>query len=236
MKNSQGQTVARKKTRLQEKLFALADRDYANFQAKLTPSVKKEKFIGVRMPLLRRFAKDFFKTPECEAFMQKLPHCYYDENLLHAVLLCRIKDYESCMNGVETFLPFIDNWAVCDSLSPAVFAKHKQELLKKIRRWTNANETYTIRFGIGMLMRHFLDEDFRPEYLDIVAKIESDEYYVNMMAAWYFASALAKQWDAAIPYLENRKLSEWVHRKTIRKAIESYRISDAQKEYLRSLK
>ncbi len=235
MKNSQWQTTPKQKTELQEKLFALSDEDYADFQAKLTPGIEKERFIGVRMPLLRKFAKDFFKTSQCEEFMQSLPHYYYDENLLHAVLLCQIKDYEQCMDNVEAFLPFIDNWAVCDSLAPAVFAKRKPELLKKIKRWIKSNETYTIRFGVGMLMRHFLDEDFRPEYLDIASKIKIDEYYVNMMTAWYFATALAKQWDAAVPYLEQRRLPEWVHRKTIRKAIESYRISSEQKRYLRSL-
>ena len=223
-------------TSLQERLFAMQDKQYAAFQAKLTPGVPVESFIGIRVPVLRKFAKEFTKEKECEEFLHQLPHEYYDENMLHGLLISEVKDYEECIRLTDTFLSFVDNWAVCDCFSPKVFAQHKPELLPAIRRWLGSDQVYTVRYGIGMLMRYYLDDAFRPEYLAWVAAVHSEEYYVNMMIAWYLATALAKQWDATIPYLEERKLSPWVHRKTIQKAVESYRITDEQKVYLKTLR
>ena len=221
---------------IQKRLFSLADSKYAEFQAKLIPTVAPEKFIGVRVPVLRKFSKEFEKDPMCREFLSTLPHEYYDENLLHSILLGRVKDYDKCVAAVEAFLPYVDNWAVCDILSPKVFSKHKNELLLKIKEWVVSEKTYTCRFGISMLMTHFLDEDFKAEYLEIPASVTSEEYYVRMMVAWYYATALAKQWDATIPYIEGHRLPEWTHNKTIRKACESYRITDEQKAYLKTLR
>lgn len=223
-------------TDLQKRLYELSDAEYAVFQAKLTPTVPKESFLGVRVPVLRKFAKDYSKEAEHEAFLSELPHEYYDENMLHGLLIEQIKDYEKCIAETERFLPYVDNWAVCDIMSPKVFGKNKNRLIEKIREWTGSEMPYTVRFGMEMLMSHYLDADFEPEYLEIPAAVRSDEYYVNMMTAWFFATALAKKWDAAIPYLEERRLSEWVHSKTIQKAIESNRISDERKAYLRGLR
>ena len=220
---------------IEKLLFELRDAEYAEFQAKLTPSVDKELFIGVRVPEVRKLAKQLKDNPITADFIRELPHKYYDENMLHGLLVSEIKDYEKAVEETDRFLPYIDNWAVCDIMSPKVFKKHKEPLLDKIHDWTASGETYTIRFGIEMLMSHYLDEDFKPEYLEIPAKIRSKEYYVNMMAAWFFATALAKQWDATIPYLEQGRLDEWVHKKTIQKARESYRITDTQKAYLKTL-
>lgn len=217
-------------------LFALQDKKYAEFQARLTPTVEKELFIGVRVPELRKFAKTLMKDPKHEEFLQELPHKYYDENVLHGMMVSEIKDYTKCVEAVGAFLPYVDNWAVCDTMSPKVFKKHKAELMEKIVEWSDSEKTYTCRFGMGMLMKYFLDEDFRPEYLEIPAGVKSEEYYVNMMIAWFFATALVKQWEATIPYIEERRLSDWVHKKTIQKACESYRVTDEQKVYLRSLK
>ena len=219
-----------------ERLFELQDSEYADFQAKLTPTIKRETIIGVRVPVLRKFAKEIIKSGQGEAFMDSLPHFYYDENMLHSLLLSEIKDYDECIKRIEYFLPYIDNWAVCDILSPKIFRKHKGELIDKIRVWYKSKECYTCRFGIGMLMSHYLDDDFKPEYLEIAASIRSDEYYVNMMVAWFYATALAKQWGSTIPYIELRKLPVWVHNKTIQKSCESFRISSEQKAYLRTLK
>ena len=224
------------RTRVQEELFKLQDLKYRDFHSKLMPNVDKERVIGVRTPVLRTFAKKFAKTEEAAAFLQELPHVYYEENNLHMMLITGLKDYQECLGEVIRFLPYIDNWATCDYPAPKCFDKHKQELLPHIRQWITSDETYTIRYGIGMLMRLYLDEDFSVEYLEVVAGVQSEEYYVNMMIAWYFATALAKQWDAVIPYIEDRRLSDWVHRKTIQKAIESYRITDEQKTYLRTLR
>jgi len=221
---------------LQNQLFALADRDYAVFQAKLAPTISPDRFIGVRLPVLRRFAKEFSKTAECEAFLQALPHEYYDENLLHSILLENSRDYSRCIAAVDAFLPYVDNWAVCDTLRPKLFSKHKAELLPNVKKWIASPETYTCRFGIDMLMTHYLDADFRPEYLELPAAVSSEEYYVRMMVAWYYATALAKQWDSTIPYLETRRLPVWTHNKTIQKACESFRITPEQKEYLKELK
>lgn len=221
---------------IEDMLFEQKDEKYAAFQAKLTPSVDKSLFIGVRVPDVRRLAKRLKDDPMAADFLQALPHKYYDENMLHGLLISEIKDYDRAVEETDRFLPYIDNWSVCDIMSPKVFTKHKPHLLGKIREWTASNEPYTVRFGIEMLMSHYLDDDFSPEYLEIPASVRSDEYYVNMMIAWFFATALAKQWDAAIPYLEQRRLDEWVHKKTIQKARESYRITDEQKAYLKTLK
>ena len=219
-----------------DELFALRDEKYAEFQAKLTPGIPVESFIGVRVPVVRQLAKKIKNTPEAEEFLKVLPHKYYDENMLHGLLISEIKDYEVCISETEAFLPYVDNWAVCDIMSPKIFAKHKRELLKSIRKWAASDRVYTIRFGIEMLMSHYLDADFAPEYLEIPAGVISEEYYVNMMISWFFATALAKQWDATIVYLKENRLGDWVHNKTITKAIESYRITDEQKAYLRTLK
>jgi len=221
---------------VQKRLLSLSDSKYAEFQAKLIPTVAPEKIIGIRVPVLRRFSKEFEKDPIFCKFLNMLPHEYYDENLLHSILLGRIKDYNKCVEAVEAFLPYIDNWAVCDILSPKVFSKHKNELLLKIKEWVVSEKTYTCRFGINMLMTHYLDKDFKEEYLEIPASVKSEEYYVRMMVAWYYATALAKQWDATIPYIEGHRLPEWTHNKTIQKACESNRITDEQKAYLKTLR
>ena len=221
---------------LQTTLFGLQDLKYRDFHSRLMPGIDKDTIIGIRTPVLRKFAKEFAGTTEAETFLQELPHQYYEENNLQMMLLAGIKEYEKCVCEVERFLPYINNWATCDSPAPKCFAKHKEELLPKIRTWMVSDHTYTIRYGIEMLMNLYLEEDFKPEYPKLAAAVQSEEYYVNMMIAWYFATALAKQWDAVIPYLEQRKLSPWVHRKTIQKAVESYRITDEQKIYLKSLR
>ncbi len=217
-------------------LFELRDEEYAKFQAKLTPSVDPKLFIGVRVPDVRKLAKELKNDPGVEVFLQELPHKYYDENMLHGLLISEIKDFDIAIKETDRFLPYVDNWAVCDIMSPKVFKKHKTELIECIRKWAKSKKTYTIRFGIEMLMSHYLDDDFKAEYLDIPARIRSDEYYVNMMIAWFFATALTKQWDSAIQYIENVRLDKWTHNKTIQKAVESYRITDEQKSYLRTLK
>ena len=217
-------------------LFDLQDREYRDFQAKLIPSASADKMIGVRTPVLRKLAKDLAKRKDIGGFLNDLPHRYFDENQLHAFIISQLKDYEQCMDEVIRFLPYIDNWATCDQLSPKMFRKHRPKLIDQIRKWIISDRTYTIRFGIGMLMEHFLDEDYDPAYPEMVACIRSDEYYVNMMIAWYFATALAKQYDSILPFIKNRRLDPWTHNKTIQKARESYRISPEQKEYLKALK
>lgn len=223
-------------TDLQQELFALQDKTYREFHSKLMPDTDKEAVIGIRTPVLRKFAKAFAKKAEAREFLQQLPHLYYEENNLHMMLITAEKDYEKCLAEVERFVPYIDNWATCDMPAPKCFARHKQELLPKVKEWIRSEETYTIRYGIDLLMALYLDEDFQPEYPELAASVTSEEYYVKMVIAWYFATALAKQWDAAIPYIEQRRLSDWVHRKTIQKAVESFRITKEQKDYLRTLK
>ena len=220
----------------QELLFQLQDKSYRDFQSKLIPTIPVETIIGVRIPAIRKLAKEYGKDPESVEFLKQLPHTYYDENILHALLVAEIKDYEACVKEVECFLPYVDNWAVCDIFSPKVFRKNKDKLIDKIREWTASDRPYTCRFGMEMLMSHFLDEDFRVEYLEIPAAVHSEEYYVNMMIAWFYATALAKQWDATIGYIEDQRLDTWTHNKTIQKARESYRITPEQKEYLKTLK
>ena len=217
-------------------LFEKQDLKYRDFQAPLFPNIAKEKMIGVRTPNLKDLAKELEGSALANQFIETLPHRYFDENQLHAFLISRIKDYEKCLKEVERFLPYIDNWGTCDQLSPKVFAKHKDELITPIRKWLKSKHTYTVRFGVGMLMALYLDESYKNEYMDLVASIQSEEYYINMMIAWYFATALAKQYNDAIKYIEDNKLSSWVHNKTIQKAVESYRITPEQKEYLKSLK
>ena len=220
----------------QELLFQLQDKGYRDFQSKLIPTIPVETIIGVRIPAIRKLAKEYGKDSESVEFLKQLPHTYYDENILHALLVAEIKDYEVCVKEVERFLPYVDNWAVCDIFSPKVFRKNKDNLIDKIREWTASGHPYTCRFGMEMLMTHFLDEDFRVEYLEIPAAVHSEEYYVNMMIAWFYATALAKQWDAAVGYIEKKCLDPWTHNKTIQKARESYRITREQKEYLNTLK
>ena len=214
----------------------MQDKQYAAFQSKLTPGVPPESFIGIRVPELRKFAKEFAKEVEVNDFVHQLPHKYYDENMLHSLLISQVKDYEECIRLTDAFLPYVDNWAVCDIMSPKVFAKHKAALTEKIKIWSSSRQTFTCRFGIETLMTHYLDKDFKAEYLEIPASARSEEYYVKMMVAWFFATALAKQWDATIPYIEQKRLAPCTHNKTIQKAIESYRITPEQKEYLRTLK
>ena len=217
-------------------LFELQDTKYRDFQGKLIPTVKPDTIIGVRTPDLRKYAKGLYKQPETQAFLAELPHSWFDENQLHAFILSEEKNFDKCIVLVEAFLPYIDNWATCDQLSPKAFKKKPELLLPYIKKWLKSKHTYTVRFAIGMLMQHFLDEHFDPAYLKQVAAVRSQEYYINMMVAWYFATALAKQHDAALPYIEQKKLPAWTHNKTIQKAVESYRITDGQKTYLRSLK
>lgn len=225
-------------TEIQKRLFDLQDKEYATFQAKLTPTIKQDCFIGVRVPACRALAKDLYKNEIglVKKFFTELPHKYYDENMLHGLLISEIKDLDQCISELEAFLPYVDNWAVCDIMSPKCFKKHKKELLPFIASWTKSSKEYTIRFGLEMLMSHYLDEDFSPEYLMIAASVHSDKYYVNMMTAWYFATALTKQWGSTIGLIESAKLDEWVHNKTIQKARESFRITDEQKQYLNTLK
>ena len=219
-----------------EQLFSMQDEKYKLFNCKLIPTVDPDTLIGVRVQMLRKLAKELNGTTEAQAFLSELPHKYYEENNLHAFLIALMKDYDNCIAELEQFLPYIDNWATCDGLSPKVFKKHLPELLEHIKVWIASAETYTVRFAIGMLMQLYLDDAFDKQYTDLVAAVQSKEYYVNMMRAWYFATALAKQYDTAVMYLENQRLDVWTHNKTIQKAIESYRITDEQKQYLRSLK
>ena len=218
-----------------KRLNALQDTKYRDFQSKLIPDTKAE-FIGVRTPELRKLAKELIKEGKTDSFLSVLPHKYFDENQLHAFIISGIKDFEMCVKEVERFLPYVDNWATCDQMSPKVFKKEKKALLPYINKWLKSGKTYTVRFGMGMLMQHFLGEDFAVEYAEKVACVKSDEYYIKMMQAWYFATALAKNYDEVLPFIENKTLEKWTHNKTIQKSIESYRITDEQKAYLKTLK
>lgn len=219
-----------------EELFKLQDLGYRDFQAKLMPTIDKKRIIGVRTPNLRTLAKRFAKTDEAKAFVKHLPHQYYEENNLHAFVICQTKDFDEAVRLTNLFLPHIDNWATCDSFRPNVFGKHTTELIGHIMVWIESKHTYTVRFAIEMLMNFYLDDLFKPEYAEMVAKVKSDEYYVNMMIAWYFATALAKQYDAVISYITGNRLDVWCHNKTIQKAIESFRISNGQKDFLRGFR
>ena len=222
---------------IRERLFSLADSKYKDFNSKLIPNVDPEKVIGVRMPDIKKLAKSIVKNEDAEAFLLDLPHFYHEEDLLHGFIVAEGKDFEKTLADTEKFLPYINNWAVCDTFSPKIFAKNKDILYGKILEWLRSSHPYTVRYGIGMSMRYFLDgEYFDGEKLSDVAAVKSEEYYVNMMIAWYMATALAKQWDSTIPYITGRKLDVWVHNKTIQKAVESFRISNEQKEILKSLR
>ena len=222
--------------KIYKELEAIKEEEYAAFQARLIPSIDPSTIMGVRVPKLRALAKSYIKDQECQDFLVSLPHAYYDENMLHGILVSEIKDFDTCIDKLEAFLPYVDNWAVCDIMSPKVFKKHKEELLDKIKIWISSDQTYTCRFGLEMLMTHFLDDDFKPDYLDLVVGLRSQEYYVNMMIAWFFATALTKQWEASLPYIEARSLDDWTHNKAIQKARESLRISKERKDYLKGLK
>lgn len=221
---------------IREKLLALQDVKYRDFTSKLMPTVDKNKIIGVRSPLLRSFARQLVKEGEYGEFISDLPHKYYEEDNLHGFIIEGIKDYEKCIPEIQRFVPFIDNWATCDCTRPKVLKKYPERTLELVGEFLRSDKVYIKRYGIGLLLSFYLDELFSSEHLEMLSEIESDEYYINMMLSWYFATALCKQWEATIPFIENRRLPLWVHRKTIQKAIESYRITDEQKAYLRTLK
>ena len=221
---------------IRKELRKLQDTGYRDMQVTIIPSVSADSIIGVRTPALRQLAKEFSKHEDVSLFLEELPHKYFEENQLHAFILSGMKDAESCIELVDAFLPYVDNWATCDQMSPKIFRKNKKLLLEYVDKWIRSDHTYVKRIAIGMLMEHFLDEDFKTSYLTRVSMIRSDEYYVNLMTAWYFATALAKQYEAALPFIEKHKLDIWTHNKTIQKAVESYRITPEQKEYLKTLK
>lgn len=221
---------------LHRKLFELQDLKYRDMQKMLIPAIEPDSVIGVRTPELRTMAKELFKSGAYRDFLDELPHKYFEENQLHAFIISEIKDISLCMEELERFLPYVDNWATCDQMSPKIFKKHKKELLGRIKEWIGSERTYSVRFGVGMLMQHFLDDDFDPVYPEMVAGLRNNEYYVNMMIAWYFATALAKQYESVIPYIEQRRLDDWTHNKAIQKSVESRRITEEQKKYLKSLK
>lgn len=212
------------------------DDEYKKFQAKLVPNIPPESIVGVRTPQIRRIAKEVFTSDHRDEFLSDLPHKYYEENLIHFFVLAQIKDFDECVNGVELFLPYVDCWTVSDQATPKVFKKNHKELLPYIKKWINSQHVYTARFGIRMLMNEFLGDDFKEEYLELVACKKGEDYYLKMMIAWYFATALAKRYDESISYIENHRLDEWVHKKAIQKAVESYRVTNEHKEYLKSLR
>ena len=219
-----------------ERLIACCDEQYKEFQSKLVPNIPKETVLGVRTPDMRRIAKEIRGTEEAEGFLAELPHKFYEENLVHFFLIAMIKDFDQCVQAVETFLPYVDCWPVCDQSTPKVFAKNHEKLLPLIRKWMDSDHVYTARFGIRMLMNEFLGEDFQPEYLAWVAGVQGEDYYIKMMVAWYFATALAKQYDESVVYIEEHRLEPWTHKKAIQKAVESYRVTEAHKEYLKMLR
>ena len=221
---------------IRKELKKLQDKGYQKMQVTIIPTVDADSIIGVRTPALRQMAKELSKREDISSFLSDVPHKYFEENQLHAFILSGMKDAESCIKLVDEFLPFVDNWATCDQMSPKVFKKNKQLLLEYVDKWIKSDHTYVKRFAIGMLMEHFLDEDFKTSYLTKVSKIRSEEYYLNMMIAWYFATALAKQYEDTLPFIEKQKLDKWTHNKSIQKAVESYRITPEQKEYLKTLK
>ena len=218
---------------IQKTLLSMGEESYREFSSKLMPTVEKSKVIGIRIPILRKYAKSL---ENYEAFLQELPHTYFEENNLHAFLIEREKDFDRCVEKLDAFLPYVDNWATCDSMKPRVLRKEPEKLLVYIEKWINAKDVYAVRYAINLLMSFYLDELFDRKYLQMVAEVGSDAYYINMMRAWYFATALAKQYEEALPYVENRKLDAFTHQKTIQKAIESLRITKEQKAYLKTLK
>ncbi len=221
---------------LYERLIAVKDDAYREFQAKLVPNVPKETILGVRTPEMRKIAKEVFESGERDAFLSDLPHQYYEENLIHFFVLSMIKEFDACILGVEAFLPYVDCWPVSDQATPKAFRKNHERLLPYLKKWIASEHVYTARFGIRMLMNEFLDADFKPEYPELVASRQGEDYYLKMMIAWYFATALAKRYDETIPYFTDRRLDEWTHKKAIRKAVESFRVTDEHKEYLKSLR
>ncbi len=222
--------------KLRLKLFELQDLKYRDMQIKILPTMDPETIIGVRTPQLRNMAKEIVKSGDHKRFLKELPHKYFEEDQLHAFIISAMKDIDECMEELEIFLPYVDNWATCDQMSPKVFKKNKKALLDHIKVWIRSDKTYTVRFGVGMLMEHFLDDDYDDRYPEMIAELRSEEYYVNLMIAWYFATALAKQYEKVLPFIENNRLDKWTHNKTIQKSVESYRISEEQKVYLKSLK
>lgn len=222
--------------KITEELFKMQDIEYRAFHSKLIPTVDRDKIIGIRVPLLRKFSKEVFKKGEYQSFLNDLPHRYYEEDNLHAFIIEKIEDFDTAVNLTEEFLPYVDNWATCDMFLPKVFKNNPKLILTYIDKWLKSDKIYTVRYAIKLLMALFLDENFQEEYMRKVASVTSNEYYVKMMVAWYFATALYKKRDAALSYIENRKLEEWTHNKAIQKAIESNRISKEDKNYLRTLK
>ncbi|MBR6585352.1 MAG: DNA alkylation repair protein [Firmicutes bacterium] len=221
---------------IRERLFSHQDLKYRDFHSSLMPTVDKNLVIGVRTPELRKLAKEMAKDPEITVFLADLPHKYYEENNLHGMIIEMEKDFVKCMDMLEDFLPYIDNWATCDLISPKIFRKNTSQLLEKVRVWIRSEHTYTCRFAMKMLMTWYLDEEFSLEYPEMVAGVDSEEYYVNMMRAWYFATALAKQYESVVPFIENKRLDDWTHNKTIQKSVESFRITPQQKAYLKTSK
>ena len=219
-----------------ERLAECGSEEYRDFQSRIVPNVPKDTIIGVRTPDMRRIAKEIRGTGEAEEFLAALPHGYYEENLVHFFLISMIKDFDECIKSVETFLPYVDCWPVCDQSTPKVFSKNHEKLLPYIKKWIASDHVYTARFGIRMLMNEFLGDDFKPEYPEWVASVEGEDYYIKMMVAWYFATALAKKYDETVVFIEERRLEPWTHKKAIQKAIESFRVTDEHKEYLRTLR
>ena len=218
------------------KLMEVKDCKYKEFQAKLVPNINSDTILGIRTPEMRKIAKELFESNDYSSFLNELPHNYYEENLIHFFVISMIKDFDKCIKEVERFLPYVDCWPVSDQATPKSFRKNHDKLLPYIKKWIKSKHIYTSRFGIRMLMNEYLGDDFKKEYLDLVSSVKGDDYYLKMMVAWYFATALAKKYDETIPIFENHVLDEWVHKKAIQKAIESYRVSDEHKKYLRSLK
>ncbi len=221
---------------LEARFNEVKDNKYKEFQAKLVPNINPDSILGIRTPDMRKIAKDLFESNDYDSFLSELPHKYYEENLIHFFVISMIKDFDKCIEEVERFLPYVDCWPVSDQATPKSFRRNHDKLLPYIKKWLKSKHIYTVRFGIRMLMNEYLGDDFKEDYLNLVASVKGDDYYLKMMVAWYFATALAKRYDETIPYFENHKLSEWVHKKAIQKAIESYRVSDEHKKYLRSLK
>lgn len=228
--------MLRKKIDIIDSLYAAQDVAYKDFNSKLIPNISLDLFIGVRTPILRKMARDMVKSGEYKDFISKLPHKYFEENQLHAFIISEIKDFDIAVNEVSRFLPYIDNWATCDQMSPKVFAKNPNKLLPHIKKWIKSKDVYTVRFGVLGLMRYFLDEKFDIKYVNIVADINSDEYYINMMRAWYFATAAAKHFEKVLPYFKFGRIDEWTRKHAIQKAVESYRISAKNKETLRKMR
>ncbi len=219
-----------------ERLLKVQDKEYRDFQIKLVPNISPDAMIGVRTPDMRNIAKEVFKSDERDAFLKELPHKFYEENLVHFFLIAMIKDFDECVKAVDEFLPYVDCWPVSDQATPKSFKKNHEKLLPHIKKWIASDHVYTARFGIRMLMNEFLGDDFKKEYLELVASKRGEDYYLKMMVAWYFATALAKQYDESVKYIEERKLDDWVLKKAIQKAVESYRVTDEHKEYLKTFR